>query len=206
MAGRLNILLADDLVPGGTDDENEKTKEEIRREFAVAKHKQKVNVDKAFADDFAWLTGLLTYLEAESGERVIRVRTFEKAKQLINKPRDQDLDVAIVDLSWWGDVTLDQGAECRENRGLELLEATPDYRPKVPIIALSQNFTKHFGLFTKVVELGAFPVPKHRKRKLAYSALHAAARYLTRERRRSQVEVFICHAHEDAELARRLVR
>jgi TIR domain len=60
-----------------------------------------------------------------------------------------------------------------------------------------------------VLERGAFPVPKnYRDRNLAYRALHAAVRYLTRERgrRSSKVEVLISHSHEDAELARRLVR
>jgi hypothetical protein len=82
-------------------------------------------------------------------------------------------------------------------------------RPKVPIISLSQNFTNDFELMTTVLERGALPVPKnYRDRTLAYRALHAAVRYLTRERRRgsSKVEVFISHAHGDAELARRLVR
>jgi TIR domain len=206
MAPPLTVLLADDQIPWDTAAENERTKAEIRREFSV--EKPGIDVDTAFADDFAWFTGLLSYLEDTRGERVIRARTFEEARQRINNPRD--LDVAIVDLSWWGDYTLPQGAKHRNNRGLELLELAGDPdRSKVPIIALSQNFTKDFELITTVLERGAFPVPKnYRDRNLAYRALYAAVRYLTRERgrRSSKVEVFISHAHEDGELARRLVR
>jgi hypothetical protein len=101
MATPLTILLADDQVPWDTAVENERTKAEIRREFAVAK--PEVDVDAAFADDYAWFTGLLAYLEHTKGETVIRARTFEEAKQRIDNPRG--LDVAIVDLSWWGDYT-----------------------------------------------------------------------------------------------------
>jgi hypothetical protein len=206
MATPLTILLADDQVPWDTAVENERTKAEIRREFAVAK--PKVDVDAAFADDSAWFTGLLSYLEDTKGEKVIRARTFAEAKQLIDNPRG--LDVAIVDLSWWGDYTLPQGAAHRNNCGLKLLEAAGDRnRPKVPIISLSQNFSNDFELMTTVLERGALPVPKnYRDPGLAYRALYAAVRYLTRERRRGspRVEVFVSHAHEDGELARRLVR
>src|SRR5439155_13803941 len=45
----------------------------------------------------------------------------DEAKQRIENPRG--LDVAIVDLSWWGDYTLPQGATHRHNRGLKLLAA-----------------------------------------------------------------------------------
>jgi hypothetical protein len=110
MAGPLTILLADDQVPCDTAAENERTKAEIRREFSV--EKPEIDVDAAFANDFAWFTGLLAYLEDTRGEKVIRARTFEEAKQRINNPRG--LDVAIVDLSWWGDYTLPQGGKTKQ--------------------------------------------------------------------------------------------
>ena len=74
----LTILLADDQVPWDTKGENERTKAEIRREFAVAK--PEVDVDSAFADDHVWFTGLLAYLEHTKGETVIRARTFDEAR------------------------------------------------------------------------------------------------------------------------------
>ena len=206
MTAPLTILLADDQVPWDTNAENERTKAEIRREFAVVK--PDVNIDTAFAEDYAWFTGLLAYLEHTKGETVIRARTFDEAKQRIENPRG--LDVAIVDLSWWGDYTLPPGESHRHNRGLKLLSAAGDgNRAKVPIVCLSQNFSTDFELMSTVLERGALPVPKnYQARDLSYRALYAAVQYLTRERRRggSKVEVFVSHAHKDRDLAHRVVR
>lgn len=206
MAVPLTILLADDQVPWDTNAENERTKTEIYREFAVVK--PHVDVDTAFADDFSWFTGLLAYLENTKGETVIRARTFDEAKQRIDHP--SGLDVAIVDLSWWGDYTLPQGASHRINRGLRLLAATESQnRPRIPIVCLSQNFSNDFELISTVLERGALPVPKnYQARDLSYRTLYAAVQYLTRGRKRggSKVELFVSHAHEDGNIAQRLVR
>lgn len=206
MTTPLTILLADDQVPWDTNAENERTKAEIRREFAIAK--PEVDVDSAFADDYAWFTGLLAYLEHTKGETVLRARTFDEAKQYIENPRG--LDVAIVDLSWWGDYTRPLGASHRDRLGLKLLEAAGDGNcSKVPIISLSQDFSHDFELIETVLKRGALPVPKNYKaRELGYRALYAAVQYLTRDRRRgvSKVEVFVSHAHEDRDIAQRLVR
>lgn len=206
MNAPLRILLADDQVPWDTDAENQRTKEEIRREFAVAK--PHVNVDVAFEDDYRWFTGLLAYLEQTKGETVIRARTFEEARQRLENPRE--LDVAIVDLSWWGDYTLLPGASERQNRGRELLPGAVDAnRSKIPIVSLSQNFSDDFELMSTVLERGALPVPKnYQARELGYRALYAAVQYLTKNQGRgsSKVELFISHAHEDRDLAKRLVR
>src|SRR5215831_7212181 len=157
MTTPLTILLADDQVPWDTDAENERTKAEIRREFAVVR--PGVDVDTAFADDYAWFTGLLAYLEHTKGATVIPARTFDEAKQRIENPRG--LDVAIVDLSWWGDYTLPHGEANRHNRGLRLLPAGGNVsRSTVPIIALSQNFSDDFDLISTVLARGALPIPK----------------------------------------------
>jgi len=205
MSVPLRILLADDQVPWDTDAENERTKAEIGREFAVVK--PHVNVDVAFADDHAWFSGLLAYLEQTKGETVIRARTFDEARQHIENPRD--LDVAIVDLSWWGDHTLPPGASHRHNRGLKLLPGAAHGRSKIPIVSLSQNFSDDFELMSTVLERGALPVPKnYQARELGYRTLYAAVQYLTRERRRdrTKVEMFVSHAHADKDLAQWLVR
>src|SRR5215813_1088736 len=99
MTAPLRILFADDQVPWEAEEDNQRTKEEIRREFAVAK--PDVDVDVAFENDRRWFAGLLEYLEQRKREKVVRVQTFKKARQHLKNPRD--LDVAIVDLSWWGD-------------------------------------------------------------------------------------------------------
>jgi TIR domain len=205
MTAPLTILLADDQVPWDTNAENERAKAEIRREFAIAK--PHVDVDTAFADDYAWFTGLLNYLEQTKGETVIRAHTFAEAKQRIENPRG--LDVAIVDLSWWGDHTLPHGEAHRQNQGLKLLPGVVGgSRSNIPMISLSQNFSDDFELMSTVYERGALPVPKnYRDRQLGYRSLYAAVQYLTRGRRRgaSKVELFISHAHEDKDLAERLV-
>lgn len=206
MPAPLRILLADDQVPWDTDPENQRTKAEIRREFAVVK--PGLNVDAAFQDDYGWFTGLLAYLEHTKGAKVTRARTFEEARQHLENPRG--LDVAIVDLSWWGDYTLPPGASHRHNRGLDLLpEALDAKRSKIPIVSLSQNFSDDFELMSTVLERGALPVPKnYQARELGYRALYAAVQYLTKSdsRVRSKVEVFVSHAHGDADVAKRLVR
>ena len=205
MTGPLTILLADDQVPWDTNAENDRVKEEIRREFAIVH--PNMDVDAGFADDYKWFTGLLEYLEHTKGETVIRARRFNEAEQHIENP--QGLDVAIVDLSWWGDYTLPQGKSNRHDRGLKLLPGTGEGQPaKVPVIALSQNFSEDFELISTVLERGALPIPKNYKEpQLGYRALYGAVQYLTRGRRRdgSKVEVFVSHAHEDKDLARRLV-
>ena len=96
-----------------------------------------------------------------------------------------------------------------------IIEGSSFFRPReagsapTPIISLSQNFSDDFELISTVLERGALPVPKNYKdRELGYRALYAAVQYLTRKRRRgrSKVEVFVSHAHEDKDLAQRLVR
>jgi hypothetical protein len=206
MTAPLRILLADDQVPWDTDAENQRTKAEIRREFAV--EKPHVDVDVAFQDDYGWFTGLLAYLEQTKGETVIPARTFEDARRQLANPRG--LDVAIIDLSWWGDYTLPPGARERHNRGLKLLPQTVDANPsKIPIVSLSQNFSDDFELMSTVLERGALPVPKnYQARELGYRALYAAVQYLTKSRGPggSKVELFVSHAHGDGDLAKRLVR
>jgi hypothetical protein len=206
MAAPLRILLADDQIPWDTNAENLRTKAEIRREFAIAK--PHINVDVAFEDDYRWFSGLLVYLERTKGEKVIRARTFKEARQHLENPRG--LDVAIVDLSWWGDYTRLQGASERENCGFELLPDALDVkRSEIPIVSLSQNFSNDFELMSTVLERGALPVPKnYQAPELSYRALYAAIQYLTRggRGRGSTVEVFISHAHGDKDLAKRLVR
>jgi hypothetical protein len=205
MSGPLTILLADDQVPWDSKAENDRTKEEIRREFSIVK--PDFDVDKGFAEDYEWFNGLIEYLVQTKGAIVIPARTFNEAKSFIENPRN--IDVAIVDLSWWGDHTLKQGKPNRHNKGLDLLMAARGERSsKLPIISLSQNFEKDFELISTVLERGALPIPKNYKEpKLAYRALYAAVQYLTRERRRgrSKVEVFVSHAHEDKQLAKLLV-
>ena len=206
MATPLTILFADDQLPCDHDADNQRVRAEIRREFAVAK--PGLDVDSAFAEDQAWFSGLLSYLEQTKGETVIRVRHFDEASARLAQA--QDVDVAIVDLSWWGDARLPAGAGSRENRGLKLLpDAQANAGPRVPMIVLSQNFTDNFELMSTVLERGALPVPKNYQAKdLGYRTLYAAVQYLAGQRRRSPsaTQLFISHAHADQDLALGLTR
>ena len=164
-------------------------------------------MDARLLNDYAWFTGCLNYIEHTKGEQVVRARTFAEAKQLVENPRG--LDVAVVDLSWWGDYTLPHGELHRKNQGLKLLSAADGKNhSKIPIVCLSQNFKDDFELMSTVYERRVLPVPKnYQDRQLGYRSLYAAVQYLTRGRERSdfKVEVFVSHAYEDKELAKRLV-
>ena len=50
MTEPLTILLADDQVPWESNEDNDRTKEEIRREFTV--ERPDLDVDKGFAENF----------------------------------------------------------------------------------------------------------------------------------------------------------
>lgn len=206
MAKPLTILFADDQLPWDSDADNQRVRAEIRREFAVAK--PDVDVDTAFAEDLAWFTGLLAYLEQTKGETVIRVRHFDEAAKRLAQA--QDVDVAIVDLSWWGDTDLPPGAASRQNRGLKLLSGDQaDTAARVPMIVLSQNFSDNFELMSTVLERGALPVPKNYQAKdLGYRTLYAAVQYLAGRQRKtpSATQLFISHAHADQDLALGLTR
>lgn len=207
MTAPLKILLADDQVPWDTSVKNDRTKEEIRKafkHFGPEEFGADFDVDKAFAEDYKWFKGLLAYLDSKNTE-VVRVRTFKEAMRRIKNPRNWD--VAVVDLSWFGDYTVRRVAD-RKGKGKELLEAANGSCSKVPVICMSQRFRSDLEHMSTVLELGAFPLPKDYKNpELSYRVLHAASQYLNHARwtGESEVELFIIHAHEDRDLAERLV-
>ena len=169
-----------------------------------------LDVDSAFAEDQAWFAGLLAYLEQTKGEIVIRVRHFDEARTSLMQAQAQGVDVAVVDLSWWGDTRLPSGAGSRQNCGLKLLPGgQANTGTRVPMIVLSQNFIDNFELMSTVLERGALPVPKNYQAKdLGYRALYAAVQYLAGQRPRSPsaTQLFISHAHADQDLALGLTR
>jgi hypothetical protein len=207
----LRILFADDQLPSPIDAENERTRNELRRELANRPEIEDIN--KAFDEDFQWFNGLLDYLEKTKHVRVIRAASFGEACSRLENP--QEFDVAVIDLSWWGDATLPPGRQHRHNRGLELLERIAACRrasgKPIPTIALSQNFRDNFELMSTVLEMDALPIPKAYDR-LGYRALFAALQHLARlslleipEQGHTGVRLFISHAHRDSDVAMRLV-
>jgi hypothetical protein len=201
----IRVLFADDQLPSDDPVENERTRSEIRRERPDI-----ADFDRAFDEDFAWFEGLLDYLRKTKGAQVIAIRRFADALAAIS--RTDDYDVAVVDMSWFGDASLRPGRAERHNRGLDLVDRVAELQKKgahVAAIALSQNFRDDFELMTTVLQRGALPVPKSYE-EVGHRALYAAIEYLAKisaEARASAspVKLFISHAHRDRELAALLV-
>jgi hypothetical protein len=215
---QIRVLFADDQLPSSDPAENEQTRNEIRRERPDIQ-----DLDRAFDDDFRWFTGLLDYLERTKGLRVVPVRSFSEASARIEDKADYD--VAVVDMSWWGDARLPPGRRARHNRGLDLLKRLAELQAAgaaVSTIALSQNFKDDFELMSTVLDLDALPMPKsYDVHGLGYRALYAAIDHLAKQQRRrvgerepggarrrngdGPVQLFVSHAHKDEDLARMLV-
>jgi hypothetical protein len=100
----LRVLFADDQFPSLNQVENERTRNEVRRELGAT--------DAQFEADFQWFQDLIDYLKRK-GVEVISVRSFHTACDEIENP--DKFDVAVIDLSWWGDVSLESGRQSREN-------------------------------------------------------------------------------------------
>lgn len=206
----LRVLFADDQLPSPVPIENEQTRSEIRRELGA----KLSDFDAAFDDDARWFQGLLDYLETSRNLRVIRVRSFDEASNKIERP--QDFDIAVVDLSWWGDAELPTGSSNRENVGTRLIERLSeigrDRGLMIPVIAYSQNFKSDFELMSHILDMGALPVPKSYD-EVGYRALYSAIRHLARicqvserlDAPKGRVGVFVSHAHQDSDIARRLI-
>jgi hypothetical protein len=203
----IRVLFADDQLPSPIDSENEQTRREIRRELADRPGIK--DIDAAFDEDFAWFQALLDYLERTKHLHVVRARSFIDAKQKLE--RLDDFDVAVIDLSWWGDASLPPGRQHRHNRGLDLIEQIARGRRSggafIPTIALSQNFKDDFELMATVLEMDALPIPKsYDARGLCHRALFAAIQHLSRLRPTTgRVKLFISHAHRDVDIAERIV-
>ncbi len=203
----IRVLFADDQLPSPIDSENEQTRREIRRELA---DKPGIDdIDAAFDEDFAWFQALLDYLERTKHLQVVRARSFGDASNKLERP--EDFDVAVIDLSWWGDASLPPGRQHRHNCGLDLIEGIAERRrrggPYIPTIALSQNFKDDFELMATVLELGALPIPKsYDAQGLGHRALFAAIQHLARlQPAKGRVKLFISHAHRDVDIAERIV-
>jgi CheY-like chemotaxis protein len=201
----LRVLFADDQLPSPVDADNERPRHEIRRELGNRPGIK--DIDAVFDADFEWFVGLLDYLEKSKHVHVTRVASFAEACSRIERP--EEFDLAVVDLSWWGDATLPPGRQHRHNRGLELIDRLAkrrrDGRQSVPVIALSQNFRDDFELMSTVLDMDALPVPKFYD-KLGYRALYSAIQHLARlspaeepAGAASRTKLFISHAHADAD-------
>src|SRR5438067_2047021 len=150
----MRVLFADDQIPSPSNAENERYKEELRKELAAKLD----NFEAAYREDYEWFTELVRHLSVDMGFKLTKVKSFAKAKELVQN-RD-DYDVAVIDLSWTGDPGL--APEERRNAGLEILRliAQGNRGGYKPTIAFSQNYSKDPELFAQVLETDALPIPK----------------------------------------------
>ena len=152
----MRVLFADDQIPSPTEAENERYKEELRKELSG----KLSNFDAAYQEDYEWFSELVRHLQVDMGFKLTKVKSFSKAKELVQN-RD-DYDVAIIDLSWTGDPGL--ASEERRNAGLEILRLIADANRATgvykPATAFSQNYPKDPDLFARVMETDALPIPK----------------------------------------------
>ncbi|MDJ0509072.1 MAG: hypothetical protein QNJ64_07445 [Crocosphaera sp.] len=176
---RIRVLFADDQFPYDEAERNTSVKETILTEIGDKLRAENLEPESAFSEDFKWFQGLSQHLRERF--EVLPMRTFAEAQAALYK-RDK-FDVAVIDLSWFGDAQLFSGK--RHNVGLELLENLKEendkYKGYKPVLAFSQNFAKDPKLMSLVMDRGALPVPKTYS-ETGYQALSSAISYLARVR------------------------
>ena len=176
---RIRVLFADDQFPYDEAERNTSVKESILKEIGGKLRAENLDPELAFLEDFKWFQGLRQHLRERF--EVVPVRTFAEAQAALYK-RDT-FDVAVIDLSWFGDAQLSSGQ--RHNVGIELLEILQEQNDKhrgyKPVLAFSQNFEKDPKLMSLVLDRGALPVPKAYS-ETGYQALSSAISYLAKVR------------------------
>ena len=163
------FCFADDQLPSLDQAENKRTRNEIRRELGT----KLADPDAAFDANFHWFQGLPNYFN-------YRGQSFNEVGSKIESLHD--FDIAVIDLSWWGDNKLPHGPHHQDNVGTQLIrrlaEIGRDRGLKIPVIAYSRNFN-NFELMSDVLDEGALPVPKSYD-DIGYRALYSAIRHLAR--------------------------
>jgi len=176
---RIRVLFADDQWPYDQTEQNADVKDAILKEISDKLRAANKDPELAFSNDFAWFQGLRQHLNERF--EVVPARTFADAKAALLERNK--FDIAVIDLSWYGDAHLPSGQ--RENAGLKLLDFLQDQNDKdqgyKPILAFSQNFEKDLQLMSLVLEKGAFPVPKMYS-DTGYQAIASAITYIAKVR------------------------
>ena len=154
-------------------------KEAIINEIGDELRAKNEDPEVVYSRNLKWFQGLRQHLDERF--KVIPARTFAEAKDALH--RREEFDVAVIDLSWFGDARRDPGK--RRNIGIELLEIlqkqNSEYPGYKPVLAFSQNFEKDPQLMGRVLELGALPMPKIYT-KTGYQALASAISFLAKVR------------------------
>lgn len=160
------FCFADDQLPSLDQAENERTRNEIRRELGT----KLADPDAAFDANFHWFQGLPNYFN-------YRGQSFNEVGSKIESLHD--FDIAVIDLSWWGDNKLPHGPHHQDNVGTQLIrrlaEIGRDRGLKIPVIAYSRNFN-NFELMSDVLDAGARRFPS---RTTTSAIAHPILRYGT---------------------------
>jgi len=178
---RIRVLFADDQLPYDQTEHNSSVKDAILKEIGDKLRAKGEDPELVFSNDFAWFQGLRQHLDERF--ELVPSRTFADATAALH--RRDTFDIAVIDLSWYGDSQLTSGK--RHNKGIELLEIlqkqNDEDRDQVykPVIAFSQNFEKDPLLMRLVLDKGALPVPKMSS-DTGQQALASAISYLTKVR------------------------
>jgi hypothetical protein len=151
----VRVVFADDQVPSEDARQNEFARDEIIR----VKGPKDPDIEAKYREDDKWFRDLIRFLEDREGFTIIRAKTKSEAE---SKLRQGEYDVAVVDISWFGDQNVTSG---KEDAGLELLtlaaELNRGSKLRRPVIAFSQNFATDFELVAKVSDRGALPIQKY---------------------------------------------
>jgi predicted nucleotide-binding protein len=195
----VRVLVADDQFPSEREAENDSVKQQIIQRKGAELRARGKDPEAAVREDREWFVGLKEYLENKLQYVVLPARHFQDAEDLIRQP--DTFDIAVIDLSWTGDATL--GTRSRDNVGLTLLEQLHERnrgrKSPLPVIVLSQNYTKDPELIPLVVRKGALPVPKDYT-PTGHQAVGGAIEYVSQHATATGVKqphkIFLVHGHD----------
>ncbi len=172
------VLFADDQIPWDKDADNEKVRQEIAKELAG----KMPDVNVGYEQDKRWFAELIDSLTTQ-GVEVSPARTYKEAERRIRESKD--FDVAIIDLSWYGDRSRKWKSDEKKNAGLKLIDLMSKQNEHgdryLPVIALSQNYKTQPLLVATVLEMDALPIQKDYS-EVGHRTLAAAVKLLAKLR------------------------
>ena len=102
---RIRVLFADDQLPYDQTEQNSSVKDAILKEIGDKLPVANKDPELAISNDFAWFQGLRQRLDERF--EVVPARTFADATAKLHR---RDLfDIAVIDLSWYGDAQIPSG-------------------------------------------------------------------------------------------------
>lgn len=208
------VLFADDQIPWPKDSESKNVlvKQELIQQLGDKLKSEGKDPPTVVDENRLWFERLHNTLSVDF--EVIPAREYKDAEHILGVSSEaSSFDLAVIDLSWWGDAG--RKGKSRKNIGFDLLHKLAERYKKtkksIPAIAFSQNFEDDPTLLAKALKLGALPIPKNYTRTKddkypGHQAVAAAIEYLLAIHPRSadSPKLFISHRHKE-EIARALV-